>query len=209
MCLPRQSAHSNGGIGQICVVNKVTQILHLIDPETCQITEVNATNYFKHPFLPLNKFKDLVEYTVMELEPVLAKDRNKFAGQGKISHKHILAAASPVLRAMVENQHKESIQSKANIELSEDVGRAFIQFVYLGKLDVSLLKEHAPAFLELGEMYDLRQLKNAAERELVIQLDKKNMVRLLSIGETFRAGQLFEAALKMTKINIPWLRSQV
>ena len=58
-------------------------------------------------------------------------------------------------------------------------------------------------------MYDLRQLKNAAERELVIQLDKKNMVRLLSIGETFRAGQLFEAALKMTKINIPWLRSQV
>jgi len=91
VCLPRQSAHSNGGIGQICVVNKVTQILHLIDPETCQITEVNATNYFKAPFLPLNKFKDLVEYTVMELEPVLAKDRNKFSGQGKISHKHILA----------------------------------------------------------------------------------------------------------------------
>lgn len=91
VALPRQSAHSFGGIGQICVVNKVTQILHLIDPETCQITEVNATNYFKTPFLPLNKFSDLVEYTVMNIEPVLAKDRNKFAGQGKISHKHILA----------------------------------------------------------------------------------------------------------------------
>ena len=91
MALPRQSAHNFGGIGQICVVNKVTQILHLIDPESCQITEVSASTFFKTPFLPLNKFSDLVEYTVMEIEPVLAKDRNKFAGQGKISNKHILA----------------------------------------------------------------------------------------------------------------------
>ena len=132
-----------------------------------------------------------------------------FGGHEVPCHKHILAAASPVLRAMVENQHKESIQSKANIELSEDVGRAFIQFVYLGKLDERLLKEHAPAFLELGEMYDLQELKHAAERELLVQLKKKTMVRLLLLGETFRAEQLFEAALKMTKINIPWLRSQV
>ena len=75
VALPRQSAHSFGGIGQVCVVNKVTQILHLIDPETCQITEVSPTNYFKLPFLALNRFSDLVEYTVMNIEPVLAKDR--------------------------------------------------------------------------------------------------------------------------------------
>ena len=72
-------------------MNKVTQILHLIDPESCQITEVSASNYFKLPFLPLNKFSDLVEYTVMDIEVILQKDRNKFAGQGKVSHKHVLA----------------------------------------------------------------------------------------------------------------------
>ena len=27
----------------------------------------------------------------MEIEPILAKDRNTFKGQGKVSHKHILA----------------------------------------------------------------------------------------------------------------------
>ena len=91
VCLPRQSAHQLGGIGQICVVHKVAQILHLIDPDTCQITEVSASNYFKTPFLPLNKFSDLVEYTIMNIEPVMAKDRNKFSGQGKVSHKHMLA----------------------------------------------------------------------------------------------------------------------
>ena len=124
-------------------------------------------------------------------------------------HKHILAAASPVLRAMVENQHKEAIESKANIELSEKVGRACLRFIYTGKLDENLLKELAPAFLELGEMYDLQELKNAAEKELLMQLKKRTMVKLLLLGETFRAEQLYEAALKMTKINISWLRSQV
>ena len=132
-----------------------------------------------------------------------------FNGEDVPCHKHILAAASPVLRAMVENQHKEAIESKANIDLSEEVGRAFIRFIYTGELDENLLKENAPAFLELGEFFDLQELKTAAEGELVMQLDKKTMVRLLSIGEIFRAEQLFEAALKMTKINISWLRSQV
>ena len=41
--------------------------------------------------MPLNRFADLVEYTVMNIEPILAKDRNTFKGQGKVSHKHILA----------------------------------------------------------------------------------------------------------------------
>lgn len=91
VALPRQLAHNLGGIGQICVVKKVTQILHIIDPNTCQIAEVGPSTFFKTPFLSLNRFSDLVEYTVMNIEPILAKDRNTFTGQGKVSHKHILA----------------------------------------------------------------------------------------------------------------------
>ena len=40
-------------------------------------------------------------------------------------------------------------------------------------------------------------------------LDKKNMVEFLSVGDMFNAGRIFEAALRMTKSNITWLRSQV
>lgn len=36
VCLPPKVAQSLGGIGQICVVHKVTTMLHLIDPNTCQ-----------------------------------------------------------------------------------------------------------------------------------------------------------------------------
>jgi len=131
-----------------------------------------------------------------------------FDGEEVPCHKHILAAASPVLQAMVKNQHKEAIESKANIELSEEVGRAFIRFIYTGELDEELMKEQSQAFLELGEMYDLQQLKDMAEAELMRQLKKESMVEFLSLGDIFRANKIFEAALKMTKANIAWLRSQ-
>ena len=132
-----------------------------------------------------------------------------FDGQEVACHKHILAAASPVLRALTENQHREAIESKANMSISEDIGRAFVRYVYTGKLDETILKEHAAPFLELGEMYDLEELKSTAERELLGQLNLKTMVRLLSFGELLRANELFEAALKMTKTNISWLKTQV
>ena len=100
-----------------------------------------------------------------------------------------LAAASSVPRAMVENQHRE-----ANIELSGEIGQAFVRFIYT--LDETLLKDQAVAFLELGE---LQELKGTSERELLKQLDKETMVRLLSISEVFHAEELFEAALYLTR----------
>ena len=36
VCLPARLAHHLGGIGQICVVHKITSLIHLIDPNTCQ-----------------------------------------------------------------------------------------------------------------------------------------------------------------------------
>ena len=78
-----------------------------------------------------------------------------------------------------------------------------------GLLKGFFLKEHPTAFLALGEMFNLQELKDMAETELLIQLDKENMVAMISIGEIFRADEILEAALKMTKANMAWLRSQV
>ena len=109
----------------------------------------------------------------------------------------------------MENKHREAIEGKANIEFSEAVGRAFVRFIYTGDMQEDLLKEHASAFLAMGELYDLQVLKSMAETELLSQLDKENMVELISIGDIFRAENIFEAALKMTRANMAWLRNQV
>ena len=132
-----------------------------------------------------------------------------FNGAEVPCHKNVLAAASPVFEAMVVNQHQEAIESKANIELSEEVGRAFVKYLYTGELDEDLLKEHTVAFLELGNYYIVHELKDLAEKEMLKQLDKKVMVKFLSIGDLFNANKIFEAALKMAKANMAWLRTQV
>ena len=58
-------------------------------------------------------------------------------------------------------------------------------------------------------MYDLQELKSLAEEEMLLQLAKENMVQMISLGEIFRADNIFEAALRMTKANMTWLLSQV
>ena len=132
-----------------------------------------------------------------------------FDGEEFPCHKIVLAAASPVFKAMVKNKHREAIEGKANIKFSKDAGRAFVRFIYTGEVEESLLKEHATAFLAMGELYDLQQLKDMAETELLSQLDKVNMVAMISVGDVFRAENIFEAALKLTRANLSWLRSQV
>ena len=132
-----------------------------------------------------------------------------FDGEEVPCHKIILASASPYFKALVENKHKEAIQGKANIQLTADVGRALVQFIYTGEVLEDLLNEQPSAFLAMGEMFDLQDLKDLAETELLIQLDKVNMVAMISLGELFRAEKILDAALKMARVNMSWLKSQV
>ena len=78
-----------------------------------------------------------------------------------------------------------------------------------GEVQEGLLDKQALAFLALGEMYDLQDLKKMAETELLSGLNKENMVEMISNGDYHKADQLLEAALKFTKANMAWLRSQV
>ena len=73
-----------------------------------------------------------------------------FEGEQVPCHKIVLAAAYPVFKAMVENKHREAIESKANIKLSAEVGRAFVRFIYTGEVQEDVMKENASAFLEMG-----------------------------------------------------------
>ena len=92
---------------------------------------------------------------------------------------------------MVKNKHREAVESKANIKLSAEVGRAFVRYIYTGELEQDVLKENAPAFLNMGEMYNLEEMKEKAEKELLSQLEKENMVDMISLGEVYRAEDIF------------------
>jgi nonsense-mediated mRNA decay protein 3 len=85
VCLPKNLAHQLGGIGQICVVFRVTNSLHIIDPSTAQVADVPATTFWRYPFGTLCSCRNLTEFVVMEVETITK--RAKFSGQGTISSK--------------------------------------------------------------------------------------------------------------------------
>jgi nonsense-mediated mRNA decay protein 3 len=91
VCLPKKLTQQLGGISPLCLVYRVTSSVHLIDPSRAQITEMNSTAYWRSPFGAICNPKQLVEYVVMDIEPIMDKDRKSFPGQGAISNKHVLA----------------------------------------------------------------------------------------------------------------------
>ncbi len=109
VCLPAKLAHQLGGIGQICVVQRVSSIIHLIDPFSGQsmiihlnvfnqfsliifyyltiVAEVNSNTYWRTPFNALSGTKQLTEYVVMDIEIIRDHEKRTFAGQGAMSYK--------------------------------------------------------------------------------------------------------------------------
>ena len=51
------------------------------------VAEINADVFFKHPFNSLFRPKNLVEYTVMNIEQIDESERRRFKGQGAVSRK--------------------------------------------------------------------------------------------------------------------------
>ncbi|NXI91161.1 NMD3 protein, partial [Psophia crepitans] len=91
VCLSPKLAQSLGNMSQICVCIRVTSTIHLIDPSTLQIAEIDANTYWRHPFNSLFHPKQLEEFIIMDISRV--QERKKGAGAGARSNKHTLAEA--------------------------------------------------------------------------------------------------------------------
>ncbi|KAM6961479.1 60S ribosomal export protein NMD3 [Aplochiton taeniatus] len=89
VCLSPRLAQSLGNMGQVCVCVRVTSTIHLIDPNTLQIAEVDGSTYWRNPFNTLCNPRQLEEFIIMDIEIL----RNKKLGAGACltSNKHTLA----------------------------------------------------------------------------------------------------------------------
>nr|XP_003218214.1 PREDICTED: 60S ribosomal export protein NMD3 [Anolis carolinensis] len=91
VCLSPKLAQSLGNMSQICVCIRVTSGIHIIDPNTLQIAEIDGNTYWRYPFNSLFHPKQLEEFIVMDISRV--HDRKQGAGAGMRSTKHTLAEA--------------------------------------------------------------------------------------------------------------------
>ncbi|KAH8276347.1 60S ribosomal export protein NMD3 [Drosophila bipectinata] len=90
VCLSKKLRHQLGNLSPVCLVNRVSSSIHLIDPLTAQIAELTSQVYFRAPFEAICNPKQLVEYVVMDIDVIMEKDRKTYPGQGQISFKHAL-----------------------------------------------------------------------------------------------------------------------
>ncbi|OCH92021.1 NMD3-domain-containing protein [Obba rivulosa] len=69
VCLPPKLARSLSNITPLGICSRVGNSLHILDPSTLQYAELAAPVYWRTPFESLASVPDLVEFTVLDIEP--------------------------------------------------------------------------------------------------------------------------------------------
>ncbi|XP_035307525.1 speckle-type POZ protein-like [Cricetulus griseus] len=111
------------------------------------------------------------------------------AGQEFQAHKAILAARSPVFRAMFEHDMEEKRKNRVEIQdLEPQVFKAMMDFIYTGKAPD--LHNMADAVLAAADKYCLERLKVMCEDALCRDLCVENAAHTLILADLHSAGQL-------------------
>lgn len=87
VCLPPKLSKENGSIGPICICSRVTQLIHLIDPCTLKVIELNADTYWRYPFQTICNPKQLREFIVMDIEESCGDVKPHVFGASSAKHK--------------------------------------------------------------------------------------------------------------------------
>ncbi|CAG8496610.1 9786_t:CDS:2 [Dentiscutata erythropus] len=77
VCLPLKIARSLGNISPLVLCYRVGNSIHVMDPTTLAVSEVSTSVYWRQPFNSLATTKNLVEYYVLDVEP-LGSTRGKY-----------------------------------------------------------------------------------------------------------------------------------
>ncbi|XP_041493786.1 speckle-type POZ protein-like [Microtus oregoni] len=111
------------------------------------------------------------------------------------AHKAILAARSPVFRAMFEHDMLESRKNRIEIrDLKPEVFKAMMDFIYTGKEPV--LHSMADAVLAAADKYCLERLKVMCESALCRDLSVENAAHTLFLADLHSSVQLKSQAME-------------
>ncbi|EPQ52359.1 NMD3-domain-containing protein [Gloeophyllum trabeum ATCC 11539] len=69
VCIPQKLARQLGNINPLTICSRVGNTIHLLDVSTLQQAELSAPTYWRTPFDSLATVTDLVEFTVLDIEP--------------------------------------------------------------------------------------------------------------------------------------------
>ncbi|KAF8069178.1 NMD3 family-domain-containing protein [Lyophyllum atratum] len=78
VCIPPKQARQLSNISPLTICTRVGNSIHLLDPATLQACDFTANVYWRSPFHTLATVTDLVEFTVLDIEPDTRRTKGKF-----------------------------------------------------------------------------------------------------------------------------------
>ena len=70
VALPLKLARSIGNISPVVLCHKIGTSVNVLDPNTLQVADISTSIYWRSPFVPLANVSQLVEFIVMDIEPL-------------------------------------------------------------------------------------------------------------------------------------------
>ncbi|KAL9692756.1 hypothetical protein quinque_005541 [Culex quinquefasciatus] len=170
VCLGKKLQTNLGHISPICLVTKVANAIHLIDPRTAQMAEVQNMAFWKSPFEAICNPKHMVEFVVMDVEIVRDNERKNFPGQGPVSFRHVIADVW-VVKASELGINENTIHTRSHLGHLLKVGDSVLGYdlaeANINNGDFEKLKQDAiPELLLVKKYYDKSQRKQSRNWKL-------------------------------------------
>ncbi|CAK4031432.1 60S ribosomal export NMD3 [Lecanosticta acicola] len=70
VALPIKLAKQIGNISPLCICYRIGTSVNFLDPNTLQFADLSTPIYWRTPFAPLADVQELVEFVVMDIEPI-------------------------------------------------------------------------------------------------------------------------------------------
>ncbi|XP_055452613.1 speckle-type POZ protein-like [Psammomys obesus] len=158
-------------------------------PESCNVGRLNTASAIKVPKCTLrDELGELWENSLFTDCCLVVGDQEFRA------HKAILAARSPVFRAMFEHEMEEKQKNRVEIhDMKPEVFKEMMTFIYTGK--VPNLYTMAAGVLAAADKYGLEHLKVLCEDALCRDLSVENVAHTLFLADLYSAEQLKMQAL--------------
>jgi hypothetical protein len=168
---------------------KVRNISHLT-PEIDEEDEICETEK-----VGLDLFKGFERQEFCDFE-ISCGDRNIKC------HKAVLAARSPVFRAMLLNEMEESSKQKVEPRnFDYNTMNLVLRFLYKGQIESGPLEKNADAIFKAADYYEIIDLKKICEKVLIRKISIGNMLELLVLADMYKAPELREATKSLIVAN--------
>lgn len=184
--------------GRSAMVPKNTLII------LCEIyTNISVVNTMKSPSVKqpnternlLNDFAKL--YEAKKFCDVILKLSD---GKEIKAHKAILSARSAVFAAMFEHEMMENKENSVTIsDMDSNVCEEMIRYIYTG--EVTNISDLVEELVDVADKYDLNDLKNMCENELISDIDIDNVDSLISLADRYRLDNLKKEIIQFFVTN--------